>query len=539
MRNLLRVWGSLWLWTVCGATLCAQSFRRVTDVNDLEPGAHYVLAGYCSDTPDQVFVMSRQQQTGTTLTAGEAHKEKPDAEGRIQVDDGRTAVFELVQEGTYFAFRETALNAWLAYSTLATSTASASLYLLTDSELDKAPATSKKSWHKTFKLQDPGKTFFLTTEEITFGARRLQGFLFVDNGMSYSSQFKLYGLDNYGDSLFIYKELQAPAVDRTEEGDWTFRGDWQGDALYGLDYTAARRIDFTGISLPQAGTAMPEGGKQPEAFVWTYVRQGEAGRLPDGWPNVIEVADRDGETPGRAATRIWGTDEGVLGPKYPFEVAAGKGIAWCREVEDDGGWSTVGLPFAVESVMWDSPEGEPLELERYAFESFASGGAVFRELEPHAAWEAGTAYLWRPVSVRGTRACFYAEEGVVQADEPVINGQPGFHATASRLDITGGEGHVFLLADDGQRFVRAASGSWIAPGRGYLVCPASASPSVRWMESDATVGQTDLRVTSVRHPVPVYGWDGRCMGWTDEEGSLPEDWPAGIYLTPCGKIWKR
>lgn len=540
MGSIRIMWSGLLLWMAAGMAVCAQSFRRVTNVDDLEPGVRYVLAGYCSDTPDSVFVMNRPDGTGTDSRAGKAHKTKPDGDGRIQLaDDGRVAVFELAKDGASYGLRETTLDAWLSYSTLAESSTSASLYLLTGNELANAPITGTKQWHKTFKLQDSGKSFLLTSKEIKFGDRLGQCFLFVNNGMGYQSQFKLYRADSYGDSLFIYKELQPPTVVRAENGDWTFRGDWSAASLYGLDYAQAKRVDFTEISLPQGRGVMGAGGTFPAECVWTYVRKGEAGRLPEGWPNVVEIERKSAEVQGVAVTRIWGGDDCTLGPKYTFEVPAGKGIAWCRDMPTDGGWSTVGLPFAVERVAWDAPEGEAVDVERLAFHGFAPEGAVFRAVEAGEAWEAGTAYLWRPLSPRASRVCFYADETVVRADAQGLSRTEGFHAASGRLEVAGGQGGVYLLSAEGNRFVRAASGSWVAPGRGYLVFSGALSPSLCWKETDSPSGMSVTRERPAAHPFPVYGLDGRCKGWTDEEGGIPEEWPDGIYLTPYGKVLKR
>ena len=116
--------------------------------------------------------------------------------------------------------------------------------------------------------------------------------------MGYQSQFKLYRADSYGDSLFIYKELQPPTVVQAENGDWTFRGDWPAASLYGLDYAQVKRVDFTEISLPQGRGVMVAGGTFPAECVWTYVRKGEAGRLPEGWPNVVEIERKSAEVQG-------------------------------------------------------------------------------------------------------------------------------------------------------------------------------------------------------------------------------------------------
>ena len=61
---------------------------------------------------------------------------------------------------------------------------------------------------------------------------------------------------------------------------------------FALDYAQARRIDFTEIALPQ-GKSMVGDGKMPKGYVWTYVRKGEAGRLPEGWSNVVEIDRKD------------------------------------------------------------------------------------------------------------------------------------------------------------------------------------------------------------------------------------------------------
>lgn len=161
--------------------------------------------------------------------------------------------------------------------------------------------------------------------------------------------------------------MQPPVLAGREDGDWTFKGDWLADSLFALDYAQARRIDFTAISLPQ-GKGMAGGGKMPKGYVWTYVRKGESGRLPEGWPNVVEIDRKDEDVQGRAVTRMVGCDSCTLGPKYSFTVPSGTGIVWYRKTEDDEGWLTVGLPYAVEKVTWESPDGETVASERLCFE---------------------------------------------------------------------------------------------------------------------------------------------------------------------------
>ena len=291
-----------------GEVVSAQTFRRIKNVRELEDGAHYVLAGYCAAHPDSLYVMASQDKTGTGKKNRAARKLALDRNGRIHINDGGTAIFELSVEGKAYAFRDIALDAWLAYSTGSVSgSSSAGLYTLTDKEL-KDVSTSTKKWYKTFEVGDyfvsGGKTALLTKQAINTSTKAAQFHLALDG---YGPNFKLYWRADYGDSLFIYKEVQSPTLERREDGDWTFKGDWLADSLFALDYAQARRIDFTEIALPQ-GKSMVGDGKMPKGNVWTYVRKGEAGRLPEGWSNVVEIDRKDEGIQGNAVTRMVGYD---------------------------------------------------------------------------------------------------------------------------------------------------------------------------------------------------------------------------------------
>ena len=153
-----------------GEVVSAQTFRRVKNVRELEAGAHYVLAGYCAAHPDSLYVMASQDKTGTGKKNRAARKLALDRNGRIRIADGKTAVFELSVDGNTYAFRDIALDAWLAYSTGSVSgSSSTGLYTLTDKELKDA-STSTKKWYKTFEVGDyfvsGGKTALLTKQAI-------------------------------------------------------------------------------------------------------------------------------------------------------------------------------------------------------------------------------------------------------------------------------------------------------------------------------------------------------------------------------------
>ena len=517
------------------AAVAAQSFRRVRSVDELEEGARYVLAGYCESTPDSVFVMCSQEATGLKEKNRASRKMKPDGEGRLHVTDGGTAIFELVRENaSTYRLKDVALDAWLAYSTEKTSSSSTALYTLEDGEFEKYESSERLA--RTFKLQEEGKGFFLTKENVEVaGSGREKAFiLLVDDYAPHD--FKLYRSDaGYGDSLYIYKEVEPPALERVAGTDWTFRGDWTGDSLYALDYTAARRIDFTEISLPQA-QGLADGGRLPEDDVWTYVRQGEAGRLPEGWPNVVEVGRTDGEVQGEAVTPIRGGDSCVWGAKYTFEVPEGTGISWYRTVGADGGWYTAGLPFAVQAVTRDVAGGEPLAVRRMAFEGFAGTGAVFRRMEEDEPWEAGIPVLWSPETPCEGTVCFHASGATVMAADTLPADAPdGFYAVSVRTETGAERQDGFQLDASGTRFVRLAPGSWVEAGRAVLKCSLESGASVRLLDSSAT-GIEDAPQEAEAVPVPVYRLDGRKQGELRGGEPLPAAWPPGIYVTPHGKV---
>ena len=86
-----------------GEVVSAQTFRRIKNVRELEDGAHYVLAGYCAAHPDSLYVMASQDKTGTGKKNRAARKLALDRNGRIHINDGGTAIFELSVEGKAYA----------------------------------------------------------------------------------------------------------------------------------------------------------------------------------------------------------------------------------------------------------------------------------------------------------------------------------------------------------------------------------------------------------------------------------------------------
>ncbi len=524
--------------SVMGYPLMAQTFRRVADVEDLEVGVRYLLAGYNRAANGSVYVLSAQDRTGTALKKRVGHKVFPDDLGRITVDDESTAIFELMAEedGSY-AMRDIALNAWLAYSVSKTTSDYASLYTLTEEELAAMPADSKTAYYKTFKLEKKyfsktAKTPFYVQEKIYIKSDERSDFGFLCE----TGDFRLYKKDTMADSLFLYRELVIPKLEQTPEGDWTFSGDWTSSELYALDFSQAQCIDFTAMVLPNGGGLSKE--RMPKDFVWTYVRKGEAGKLPEGWPNVIEVKSKDAEVQGEAVTPIKGDDNHVLGPKYSFHVPQGMGVSWYRDMKDDTGKYTIGLPFTAERVTWDSPQGESLCYERMQFKKITEEGAVFVPVvEDDEKWIAGKAYLWWPDEPREAKACFYADEATVLTSSEENESSEGFFVTFKRRDVTDENSALFLLDNEtGTHFVRLLPGSWIAPCRCFLRCELKENGNLRLIQSEQETCVEMNMIQGDKGTIPVYSLTGIRMGVLNPGESVPAHWPRGVYVTRKGKI---
>lgn len=520
----------------CAQVLFAQSFRRVTGADDVEVGARYVLAASVYNDPCSVYAVVRQEATGTGKKNRVARLFGTDENGRIQIESADIAVFELAQSGTSYTLRDVHSGGFLAYSNKKTTENKTGLYTMTDEDMAGAPSSSG-TFYKTFKFDfSLTKTCLVTAQKITTATTSRCFYLLP--AYPIADSFSLYAKEDMAGTLCLYKEVVAPTLENEASGDWAFRGDWLAEDLSQIDFSKALRIDFTGIEVPEdwSGVAMAA-ATLPGEYVWTYVRQGEGARLPGGWPNVIEVYPSGASVPGRAVTAIKGGDACAWPPKYPFHTAPGRGISWFRTIPGDGGWLTAGLPFAVQTLTRETPEGEPLEVERRMYEKQAAEGAVFRKARDAEEWVAGEACLWRPVSPWAGTVCFHADEVPVQAGDGVLPEQAGFHAAFMPYEVTDGDARIYMLDETGEKFVRAAAGSRIHTGRGFLVWPEGAEKTVRMIVRDGTTDCMTVR-KAADGSVPLYTPAGVKAGVWQPSAPLPVSLPKGIYLTPHGKVVK-
>ena len=519
----------------------AQVFRRITSDTDIEVGARYLLVSPVYNDPSSVYVVTRQEQTGLKPTYRAAKQFGLDEHDRIHVENADIAMFELKQEGKSYMFRDTHNGGYLVYIRGNKGEDKADLYTLTDEEIDSLSLLNpNEKYYKTFDFDFTLENTCIVTSHKIKGTTTTEVYFYLQPTPNIATGFRLYMRTSKSSTLYLYKEVLPPTVEN-EAGDWIFRGDWLAGELSELDFSDALRIDFTGIELPQQwrDAGLPAGAL-PRRWVWTYVRQGEGGRLPAGWPNVIEVYPTGGEVPGRAVTAVEGGDSCVLPPKYAFRTATGLGISWRRGITGDGGWQTAGLPFDVQALTCEGRGDEPLAVERRSFVEMAEQGAVFRAVADDEPWLAGVPCLWRPVSPLTDTVCFRADDVLVQAGGTDFPATAGFYAACMRYELTDGPRPVYLLDSDGRAFVRAAAGSWIAPGRAFLLLPDGSAASLRiLMPRDATGINAALAADAAAEPLPLYTSAGICVGRWTAGTPLPAWLPPGLYFTPRGKVVKR
>ena len=137
----------------------------------------------------------------------------------------------------------------------------------------------------------------------------------------------------------------------------------------------------------------------------------------------------------------------------------------------------------------------------------------------------------------GGTICFHAGETLVVSGNEGFSDESGFHAAFMPLGVEHSGMRVFMLDERGEKFVRAAAGSRIHTGRGYLIRPEGEERSVRMIVRDDTDG---IRPTgqAVLGPVPIYTLSGMKAGVWQPGEPFPASLPKGIYLTPRGKVVK-
>ena len=283
-------------------------------------------------------------------------------------------------------------------------------------------------------------------------------------------------------------------------------GAWSAERLAALDWTATYALDLCAAELPlrlQPFRLQPQGGN-----TIFYIRDTDAASLEQ----VSGILVGCKQTPARILRG------GTLHDKQPLlidrniELEEGA-LTYERRFLRDGGWETLCLPFALRL-----PQGLNAErLDRW--EEDALRFAPISEIPAHT-----------PVIVCDTRSETNSSPTTLQAQAGIIRPYTewtsslagNYHWMEVGATTTA---NVFLLNAEGTAFVRAATGSRLAPFRAYLVSTGSQPLQLR----HETDGITTPAMPAAG-PAAVYTLDGRRLSPT--HGPLK----AGLYIRNGRKV---
>ena len=305
-----------------------------------------------------------------------------------------------------------------------------------------------------------------------------------------------------------FAPLGAPADTLlTRTGLKHLTGAWSAERLAGIDWTATYALDLTAAELP---LLLHPFRLQPQAAnTIFYIRDADA-------PSLEQV---DGILVGCSQTPAHLLRGGTLHDKQPLlidrdiDLEAGA-LAYERQFQQDGGWETLCLPFAIRL-----PEGLNAE-QQVGWENNLLSFAPIGEIPAHT-----------PVIVCDTRSqtspsptTLTALGGLIQPCREWTSSLAGNYqwmevgATPSA--------NIFLLQADGTAFVRAAEGSRLAPFRAYLVATGG-QPFRLHHEADGI----DTTSMPAAGSGAVYTLDGRCLSPT--HGPLK----TGLYIRNGRKVF--
>ncbi len=211
-----------------------------------------------------------------------------------------------------------------------------------------------------------------------------------------------------------------------------------------LDWQGATWLDLTACPLPahpQTFTERPEGQN-----TLIIVNPDDARFVPNTWDFVVtKDATYTLLTPATLTDRV------ALRLPADISISAGQ-VRYVRRLVGDGNWETLSLPFAALA-------GAEVEVEAV---SETDDEAVY--FSPVTTISAGQGIIFRPRDNAATEVTFVALNGTLTtATTPPLQGYYETHTITSSSASP-----LFLLNNDGTYFVRAATGSRLAPFRAAL-----------------------------------------------------------------------
>ena len=256
-------------------------------------------------------------------------------------------------------------------------------------------------------------------------------------------QHKLAVVDPYEAEISSFEPIYFAAVadpmsEDLKNGIKTLSGGWSAQRLAELDWQNVRALDLRNATLPAHPLAFkhqPSKANQP-----IYVSKKEKEVVPEAWPFVIAED--------LLLTDVYLQDKEPLYVPYPFNLD-GHTITYEREMID-GNWETLCLPFTVNDWSKSFDVQELIKITQ-------NGAKLDLGFDKAQKIQAN-----QPVILRGKgKLKLQAREGLVVTQEA----EGIFKGNYDSKDIN----QAYLLSNDGNSFVNAASGSHLSPFRAYIL----------------------------------------------------------------------
>lgn len=266
-------------------------------------------------------------------------------------------------------------------------------------------------------------------------------------------------------------------------GELSLYGYFSAAGLQNMMTDTVLSLDLTHAVLPLRARLFDE-SKQGNALI--YVSASMAPYVPLGWRNVVVC---DSQQVGRVLRPVRLKDGEPFAVSRPFSVGPDS-LTYTRSLAADGNWATLYLPFSVS--VW------PRGVQPYRYVGIENNQL---NLESMGAYRAYTPILLKREAdaTLPDTVCFVAEPQRVGVTAET---QTEFCGTLVRYSIPT-DVTCYLLADDGQRFVRAADGSYAAPFRCYLKTEKAARALLLDFNQTAI-----LSTKSKAAPQAIYSLDG-------------------------------
>lgn len=323
-------------------------------------------------------------------------------------------------------------------------------------------------------------------------------------------------------SPVLLSECAPEAIEETsDQGVKTLRGGWSAEALAAVSWQGVAVLDLRALALPQSTMAFRQ--RPTECNSPILVSADTPAHRVEAWPFVLLCEEEEA----RLAAAFTLSDGISLNGVRDFSAAVGQ-LTYVRRMHADGGWETLTVPF--ETLV---PDG----FEVCVPDEISENEIIFLKVGRLEANRAAIVrYVGSSENEEPLLCLSNASERVEVAPTEML--LRGVYDTL-RVDVS--SAGIYLLDAEGQNFVKAAPGSWVAPFRACL-CPgedagAVAAYSVR-LSDGLPSGVEKTQCDGAALQGPCYDLQGRCLLLRTDAPSFAT-LPAGIYIVNGKLIIKQ